>query len=297
MKVLLLGKNGQVGWELNRVLPPLGEVIALGREGADLSNPESLRKVVRNIHPDVIINAAAYTAVDKAEKEEDLAAAINGVAPGVLAEETKNIDALLVHYSTDYVFDGKKETPYVETDEPNPINVYGRTKFAGERAIQSSGCDYIIFRASWVYSNRGNNFFLTMLKLAKERDELSVVSDQVGSPTSARLIAEATLHCLRQVIREKQDGVFSSGLYHLAASGYTSWNGFAKEIIDSEGKRMNLGLTSEDVKEIATSDYPTTATRPLNSRLDLTKLKSVFGVEIPTWRQALSQTLKDFSEQ
>jgi len=296
MKILLFGKNGQVGWELNRSLQPLGEVIALGREQADFSDPETLRNIIREIKPDIIVNAVAYTAVDKAEEEEELAAVINGVAPGVLAEEALKINALLVHYSTDYVFDGAKGSPYLETDEPCPINAYGRTKLAGEQAVQLSGCDYLIFRTSWVYASRGHNFLITILKLASEKEELSIVSDQIGSPTSASLIAETTLHCVKQAIVEKQEGVFSSGLYHLAASEYTSWSDFAKAIVDSEGRKRSLKLTSDAIKEIPTSDYPTPAKRPLNSRLNLKKLKSVFGIDMPSWRQALSLTLKDFSE-
>ena len=295
--ILLFGKNGQVGWELNRSLLPLGEVVALGHDEADFSRPESLRKIIQAMKPDVIVNAVAYTAVDKAEVEEELALVINSESPKVLAEEALKANILLVHYSTDYVFDGKKKSPYVEIDEPCPINAYGRTKLAGEQAIQSSGCDYLIFRTSWVYASRGRNFLMTILRLAGEREELSVVSDQVGSPTSARLIAETTFHCVEQALKEKRDGVFSSGLYHLAASEHTSWNGFAKEIVDSESRKMNLRLTSKDVKEIATSDYPTPAARPLNSRLALKKLKSVFGVDMPTWKRALSMALKNYSEQ
>ena len=186
MKILLFGKNGQVGWELNRSLQPLGEVIALTRENADFSNPESLRNIVREINPDVIVNAVAYTAVDKAEEEEELAATINGVAPGILAEEALKTNALLVNYSTDYVFDGVKDSPYIETDKPNPVSAYGRTKLSGEVSIQSSRCDYLIFRTSWVYASRGQNFLLAMLKLASEREELNIVSDQIGAPTTAK---------------------------------------------------------------------------------------------------------------
>ena len=226
MKILLFGKNGQVGWELNRSLQPLGEVVALSREEADFSNPESLRKIVSEISPDVIVNAVAYTAVDKAEEEEELAAIINGVAPGILAEEALKINALLIHYSTDYVFDGAKDSPYIETDKPNPINAYGRTKLAGEVVIQSSDCDYLIFRTSWVYASRGHNFLLTMLKLASEREELSIVADQMGAPTTAKLIADTTALSIRQAMGEKQSGNFSSDLYHLATSGSTSWHGF-----------------------------------------------------------------------
>ena len=206
MKILLFGKNGQVGWELNRSLQPLGEIVVLDIEDVDFSEPESLRQIVQDVNPNVIVNAVAYTAVDKAEEEEELALNINGVAPGVLAEEALKLNALLVHYSTDYVFDGTKSTPYVETDSPNPINAYGRTKLAGEIAVQSSGCDYLILRTSWVYASRAHNFMLTMLKLAQEREELSIVSDQIGAPTSARLIADITILCLQQEIKEKREG-------------------------------------------------------------------------------------------
>jgi len=287
MKILLFGKNGQVGWELHRSLQPLGEVIALGRKEADFSNPESLRDIVRKIEPDVIVNAAAYTAVDKAEEEEELAAAINETAPAVLAEEALKINALLVHYSTDYVFDGSKNEPYGETDTPNPINVYGRTKLAGELAIQSSGCDYLIFRTSWVYASRGHNFLLTMLKLIQEREKLSIVADQIGAPTSARLIADTTVLCVQQALKEKLVGVFSSDIYHLTNSGCTSWYGFTKEILNIVNNNMQMQLTLKDIKEIPTSSYPTPARRPMNSQLTLTKLESIFMIKMPDWRDAL----------
>ena len=295
MKILLFGKNGQVGWELNRSLQPLGEVIALGRDEADFSSPETLRDVVRKISPDVIVNAVAYTAVDKAE-EDDLAAVINGVVPGLLAEEAQRINALLVHYSTDYVFDGTKKEPYVETDRPNPVNAYGRSKLAGEQAVQSSGCDYLIFRTSWVYTTRGHNFLLTILKLAKERDELSIVADQIGSPTSARLIADTTSHCVHQAITEKQAGVFVSDLYHLTASASTSWHGFAKEIVHAVNKKFDLKLKAKDIKAIPTTDYRTPAQRPMNSQLSLVKLEQEFNVKMPNWHQALSLCLEEILE-
>lgn len=293
MKILLFGKNGQVGWELNRSLQALGEVIALGRDDADFANPESLREIVREMSPDVIVNAVAYTAVDKAEEEEALATTINADAPRVLAEEAKKINALIVHYSTDYVFDGSKDGAYVETDQPNPINAYGRTKLAGERAIQAAGCDYLIFRTSWVYAARGHNFLLTMLKLAQEREELSIVADQVGSPTSARLIAETTVICFQQAIKGKLVGVFSSGLYHVTTSGSTSWFGFTKEIIRLANNGLNLPLMIKDIKAIPTSDYPSPAARPINSLLSLTKLESVFNVEMPDWATILHLTIDD----
>ena len=288
MKILLFGKNGQVGWELNRSLQPLGEVVAPGREDVDFSDPESLRQILQDISPDVIVNAVAYTAVDKAEEEEGLAEKVNSIAPGVLAEEVLKLNALLVHYSTDYVFDGAKEEPYIETDKPNPINAYGRTKFAGEQAVRSSGCDYLIFRTSWVYASRGHNFLLTMLKLAQEREELSIVNDQIGSPTSARLIADTTLLCVQQAIKEKLVGIFSSDLYHLTTSGNTSWLGFTKEIVDLASNSLNLQLTIKELKAIPTSDYPTPAIRPMNSQLALTKLESIFTIKMPDWKKSLS---------
>ena len=293
MKILLFGKNGQVGWELNRSLQPLGEVVALGREDADFSEPESLRQIVQDVSPDVIVNAVAYTAVDKAEEEEELATKINAEAAGVLAEEALKLGALLVHYSTDYVFDGTKTGPYAETDGPNPVNAYGRTKLAGELSIQSSGCDYLIFRTSWVYASRGHNFLLTMLKLAQEREELSIVDDQIGSPTSARLIADVTILCVQQASKEKFDGIFSSDLFHLTTSGHTSWHGFTKEIVKRVSDSLNLHLTIKDIKAIPTSDYPTPAIRPMNSRLALTKLESAFIIKMPDWQNELELCIED----
>lgn len=293
MKILLFGKNGQVGWELHRSLQPLGEIIAFGREEADFSNPESLRNTVNDIRPDIIVNAVAYTAVDKAEDEEELALRINGRAPGILAEEAYRINALLVHYSTDYVFDGAKQGSYIETDEPNPNNAYGRTKLAGEQAIQTSGCDYLIFRTSWVYASRGHNFLLTILKLAKEREELSIVADQIGSPTSARLIAETTILCIQQAVKQKQAGAFSSDLYHLTASNATSWHDFAAEIVHAATISLKVQFKVKDIKEIKTSDYPTPAKRPKNSRLELKKLESVFDIRMPPWEKTLGLCLEE----
>jgi len=293
MKILIFGKNGQVGWELNRSLQPLGEVVALGRENADFSEPESLRQIVQDINPDIIVNAVAYTAVDKAEEEEKLAIKINGVAPGVLAEEAKKLNALLVHYSTDYVFDGTKESPYNETDTATPINAYGRTKLAGEQEIQSSDCDYLIFRTSWVYASRGHNFLLTMLRLAQEREELSIVADQIGSPTSARLIADTTVLCVQQATKEKLAGAFSSDLYHLTSSGFTSWHGFTEEIVNLATNSLNLQITIKELKAIPTSDYPTPATRPMNSQLALTKLENIFTVKMPDWKKSLQLCMKE----
>ena len=288
MKILLFGKNGQLGWELNRSLQPLGEIVVLDIEEVDFSEPESLRQIVQDESPDVICNAVAYTAVDKAEEDEALALKINGVAPGVLAEEALKLGALLIHYSTDYVFDGTKASPYVETDVPAPVNAYGRTKLAGELAVQSSGCDYLILRTSWVYASRANNFLLTMLKLVQEREELSIVADQIGAPTTARLIADTTILCVQQVMKERLAGVFSSDLYHLTASGHTSWHGFTKEIVSIASQNVKLQLTIKELKAIPTSDYPTPAARPMNSQLELTKLESIFTLKMPDWKESLS---------
>lgn len=293
MKILLLGKNGQVGWELNRSLQPLGEIVALDYDEIDFSKPESLREVIQELSPDVICNAVAYTAVDKAEEEEELALKINAIAPGVLAEEALKLGALLIHYSTDYVFDGTKKTPYKETDIPNPVNAYGRTKLAGEIAVQSSGCDYLILRTSWVYASRANNFMLTMLKLTQEREELSIVADQIGAPTSARLIADTTILCVQQAIKERHVGGFSSDLYHLAASGHTSWHGFTNEIVKIEREKMSLQLKIEKVKAIPTSEYPTPAKRPLNSQLSLKKLERAFCIKMASWESSLELCLDE----
>lgn len=288
MKILLFGKHGQLGWELNRSLQPFGEIVALDLGEVDFSEPESLRQIVQDIKPDVICNAVAYTAVDKAESEETLAMKINGEAPGVLAEEAMKLGALLVHYSTDYVFDGSKHSPYVETDIPNPVNAYGRTKLASELAVQSSGCDYLIFRTSWVYASRANNFLLTMLKLAQEREALSIVDDQIGSPTSARLIADTTIFCVQQAVREKRAGAFVSDLYHLTNAGHTSWYGFTEEIVKLASSQLDMPLSLKELKAIPTSDYPTPAVRPMNSQLALTKLESCFSIKMPDWKKSLS---------
>lgn len=293
MKILLFGKHGQLGWELNRSLQPFGEIVALDLGEVDFSEPESLRQVVQDIKPDVICNAVAYTAVDKAESEETLAMKINGEAPGVLAEEAMKLGALLVHYSTDYVFDGTKPTPYVETDTPNPVNAYGRTKLAGELAVQSSGCNYLIFRTSWVYASRANNFLLTMLKLAQEREALSIVDDQIGSPTSARLIADTTILCVQQAVREKRAGAFVSDLYHLTNAGHTSWYGFTEEIVKLASSQLDMALSLKELKAIPTSDYQTPAVRPMNSQLALTKLESCFSIKMPDWKKSLQLCMQE----
>jgi len=287
VKILLFGKVGQLGWELNRSLQPLGDIVALDIDEVDFSKPESLRQIVQDIRPNVICNAVAYTAVDKAEDDEGVAMKINGIAPGVIAEEASKLDALLIHYSTDYVFDGMKETPYVETDEPNPINAYGRTKLAGEIAVQSSGCDYIILRTSWVYASRASNFMLTMLGLAQNREELSIVSDQVGAPTSARLISDTTILCVQQAVDEIREGTFTSDLYHMTTSGHTSWYGFAEEIFNIAVNELGFKLVLKDVKSIYTAAYPTPAARPLSSQMALDKLENKFNIVMPDWKVAL----------
>lgn len=285
--MLLLGKNGQVGYELKQTLAPLGALTALGREELDLANKQALRKTIRELKPAVIINAAAYTAVDRAETEPELAIAVNSTAPGIIAEEAARINALLVHYSTDYVFDGSKAGPYSEKDQPNPISIYGKTKLAGEQAIIRAGCRYLILRTCWVYSLRGNNFLLTMLRLAAERDELGIVKDQVGAPTGSRLIAQVTTQLL------SKPGLSSSdlGLYHLAAAGETTWYGFAREIID---QAFNLGLLKKKpaLKALTTAEYPTPAARPANSRLSCSRLEKQLQINLPHWQDQLSAMLQ-----
>jgi dTDP-4-dehydrorhamnose reductase len=277
VRILLTGPTGQVGAALLDTLPGLGEVIAAGHARLDLASPDSIRKAVRDARPEVIVNAAAYTAVDKAESERDAAFAVNATAPGVLAEEAKMSGALLVHYSTDYVFDGTKPAPYVEEDTPNPINVYGASKLEGERVIAASGCRYLILRTSWVYGPRGKNFALTMLRLARERPELRVVDDQLGAPTSSLAIARATAQLLRPG---------AHGLYHLAAAGQTSWCGFARAILKRAG-------VATPVIAIRTEDYPTPAKRPRNSRLDCSRLRADLGVSLGSWEEQLVEVIFD----
>jgi len=287
-KILLLGKNGQVGWELQRTLAPLGNVMALDQEELDLVRVGDVRSIVQELKPDIIVNAAAYTAVDKAESEPDLAMAINGDAPGVLAEEAKKLGALLVHYSTDYVFDGTKDTPYTEEDVPNPLNVYGKTKLAGEQAIEAVDGNHLIFRTSWVYGTRGQNFFLTMLRLAREREEIRVVDDQIGAPTWCRMIAESTALILAQGINREEglNGYFEErkGIYHMTAGGQTSWYGFAerifKSIPDSDRKLKQL-------IPIVSREYPTAAIRPMSSILDNKNVEETYGIKICNWNRFL----------
>jgi dTDP-4-dehydrorhamnose reductase len=280
VKILLTGKNGQVGSELARALAPLGEVVAFDRSGLDLAVPDQIVAAVRSVRPDVLVNAAAYTAVDQAESEPDVAHAINAAAAGVLAEEARRAGALLVHYSTDYVFDGTKDAPYVEEDPPNPLNVYGRSKLAGEQAIRNVGGAYLILRTSWVYAPHGKNFFLTMKRLLREKKELRVVSDQIGAPTLAAVLAWATANLL------ERHGVAAlgerTGTYHATASGSTSWHGFATEIARLEGIEAR-----GRVVPISSDEYPTRARRPINSRLSGEKLLRQFGVALPSWETSL----------
>jgi dTDP-4-dehydrorhamnose reductase len=288
VKILLVGKNGQVGWELQRTLAPLGDVVAVDRQGMDLANPDSILSAIRAVRPDLIVNAAAYTAVDKAESEPELAMAINGIAPGIMAEEAKRIGAAMIHYSTDYVFDGGKTAPYKEDDEPNPRNVYGRTKLAGEQAIQAAGIPHLILRTSWVYGTRGRNFLLTILRLAGEREELKIVEDQTGAPTSSRMIAEATAQILAQCslsIAER------TGLYHLTAAGQTSWYGFAAAML--EYRAQATGVAGPRLMPIPTSAYPLPATRPQYSVMSNDKLNGTFGVAIPSWQDGLGLCMEE----
>ena len=285
--ILLIGKNGQVGWELRRTLAPLGQVLAVDYPEIDLTDAAAARRIVLENKPTVVINAAAYTAVDKAESEPRIAQQINGIAPGVLAEAAKQVDALMVHYSTDYVFDGTKKTPYVETDPPNPVSVYGQTKLEGDQVVRAAGCNHLIFRLCWVYGARGQNFLLTMQRLARERESLRVVADQFGSPTWSRLIAEATTQTLQHVLTVGDATAFK-GTYHLAAGGSASWHEFASRIVElmSEAERR-----CREVTAIATTDYPTPAKRPAYSVLDCGKLKKTYGIQLPDWKECLRLVL------
>jgi dTDP-4-dehydrorhamnose reductase len=292
-RILLTGKNGQVGWELQRTLATLGEVIALDRHGLDLADPDSIRRAVSEHKPNLIVNAAAYTAVDKAEEEHDLAMAINGTAPGILAEEAKRLGAVLIHYSTDYVFDGNKNGPYTEDDAPNPLNVYGRTNLTGERAIQAVGAPYLILRTSWVYGMRGKNFLLTILRLARERNEIKVVNDQIGEPTWSRIIAQSTAHVLTHVFCREKTLQDYSGIYHLAATGKTSWFEFAGAIL--EWAKMKPDYKYKVLHPIATSEYPTAAVRPMFSAMSNYRIAEKFSLNIPTWQYMLGLCMSEMS--
>lgn len=291
MNILLTGKNGQVGWELQRTLLPLGRVAAFGHRELDLADAAAVRRKLEALRPDVIVNAAAYTAVDKAESEPELAHAINAAAPALLAQEAAKCGALLIHYSTDYVYDGAKTSPYVEYDPTKPLGAYGRSKLAGEAGIRAAGCDHLIFRTSWVYASRGANFLRTILRLAAEREELRIVADQVGAPTWARLIAEATAHALRQAMQERRSGNFESGLFHLAAAGETSWHGFAGAILAGRS-----GLRVKAVTPIATAEYPLPAPRPANSRLNTDAFRARFGLALPGWQDCLQLCLEELPQ-
>ena len=286
--ILLIGRIGQVGWELRRTLAPLGRIIAVDFPDIDLTDGASIQKWVRETSPRVVVNAGAYTAVDKAESEAERCQLINGVAPGILAEEAKRANALMVHYSTDYIFDGTKRAPYVEDDAPNPLGAYGRSKLAGDRAIQEVGVPHLIFRLCWVYGARGQNFMLTIMRLAREREKLRVVDDQVGCPTWSRMIAETTALALKQVFNSAdRDSLI--GTYHLAATGQTSWRGFAQAIVDSmpaEGKKCAV------VQPITTAEYPLPAKRPAFSVLSCEKLHRSFSLRLPAWNESLKQVLE-----
>lgn len=295
MNILLLGKNGQVGWELQRALAPLGEVLALDRHSGDglcgdLSNLQGLAETIGLLKPDVIVNAAAYTAVDKAESEQDLARAINAQACDVLAQAAAGIGAWLVHYSTDYIFDGSGDRPRLETDAAAPLGVYGATKLEGERMIQRSGCKHLIFRTSWVYAARGNNFAKTMLRLARERDSLNVINDQFGAPTGADLIADVTAHAIRVAMQQPK----VSGVYHLVASGETSWYDYARLVLQfAVDNGVELKVKPDQVGAIPTSAYPTPAKRPHNSRLSTDKLEQTFALAMPAWQTGVIRMMTE----
>jgi dTDP-4-dehydrorhamnose reductase len=296
VKILLLGKNGQVGWELQRSLAPLGHVIALDRRGCldlsgNMADLDAIAATVRALKPDIIVNAAAYTAVDKAESEAVLAARINAEAPAVLARQAAAIGAWLIHYSTDYVFDGSGLTPWMEEAPTHPLSVYGRTKRDGEVAIAASGAHAVVLRTSWIYAARGQNFAKTILCLAQERDALNVVADQFGAPTGAELIADVTAHIIRQIFSCK-DASQLAGIYHLAAAGETSWHGYAQFVLQHATRQGHaLRVNPEKVGAIATGEYPVLATRPQNSRLNLAKLEKVFNLQMPPWQQGVQRML------
>lgn len=295
MKILLLGRSGQVGWELQRALAPLGELVALDFDSpaphcADFTRPDELARTVRELSPQLIVNAAAHTAVDKAETEPALAHAINAEAPAVLAREAAALGAWLVHYSTDYVFDGSGTVPWAEGAPTGPLGVYGRTKLAGEEAIRASGCAHLILRTSWVYAARGGNFARTMLRLAAERDDLSVIADQIGAPTGAELLADVTAHAVRTA---RADPALS-GTYHVAAAGETSWHGYARHVIEfARAAGRPIRVAPDRIAAIPTSAYPTPARRPLNSRLDTRKFERTFGLALPDWRLGVERMLRE----
>lgn len=293
MKILLLGKNGQVGHELQRTLLPLGRLTSLGREEANLADPSSLTETIRREAPNIIVNAAAYTAVDKAEADEYTANKVNADAVAVMAEYAATANALLVHYSTDYVFDGEKAGPYIESDATNPQSAYGRSKLAGEEAILRSGCQAFVFRTSWVFSAHGGNFVKTIIRLAKERDTLGIVADQIGAPTSAEFIADVTALAIAAYRRD----TISTGTYHLVASGEVSWHGLASHIVESlQDRSAGLKLKAADIRPITTDEYPLPAKRPKNSRLDTSKLSKALDIEIPHWAVYVDRVLAQLTK-
>lgn len=294
MKILLFGKSGQVGWELQRSLTPLGELIALDfdsrQQCGDFTRLDDMAQTVRAIAPDVIVNAAAYTAVDKAESEPELVRTINVLAPGILAREARKLGSWLIHYSTDYVFDGSGSKPWMETDPTGPLSVYGLTKLEGEEAIRASGCHHLIFRTSWVYAARGGNFARTMLRLAQERERLTVVDDQIGAPTGADLLADVTAHAIRMALQQAE----LSGLYHLVAGGETSWYGYACYVLHlARQAGIELKVAGDSVIPVPTSAFPLPARRPLNSRLDASKLQTTFDVRLPLWQIGVARMVEE----
>ena len=294
MKILLFGKGGQVGWELQRSLAPLGELIALDfdsrQQCGDFTRLDDMAQTVRASAPDVIVNAAAYTAVDKAESEPELVRTINALAPGILAREARKLGSWLIHYSTDYVFDGSGSKPWVETDPTGPLSVYGSTKLEGEGAIRASGCHHLIFRTSWVYAARGGNFARTMLRLAHERERLTVIDDQIGAPTGAELLADVTAHAIRTALQQPE----LSGLYHLVAGGETSWHGYACFVLNlARQAGIELKVAADNVIPVPTSAFPLPARRPLNSRLDTSKLQTAFGLHLPLWQAGVERMLEE----
>ena len=294
VKILLFGKGGQVGWELQRSLVPLGELVAVDFDSTDLcgdfTHPAGLAETVRQVKPTIIVNAAAHTAVDKAESEPELARTINATAPGIIAQEAQRLSAWMVHYSTDYVFDGSGEQAWTESDQPAPLSVYGQTKWEGEQLVAANCSKHLIFRTSWVYAARGGNFAKTMLRLAKERDRLNVIDDQIGAPTGADLLADITALALRQVQTQPE----LAGLYHLVASGHTSWHGYASLVIEQARQAgIPLKTLQNAIHKIATKAYPTPARRPINSRLDTSRLQTAFQVHLPAWQQGVTRMLTE----
>ena len=297
MRILLFGKNGQVGWELQRSLSSMGKLVALDVDDqelcGDFTHPDGVIQTIRTISPDVIVNAAAYTAVDKAESEPELARTINVLAPEILAQESQKLGAWLIHYSTDYVFEGNGIKPWKETDPTVPLNVYGSTKLEGEKAIFDSGCQHLIFRTSWVYSARGKNFAKTMIRLARKHDHLTVIDDQIGAPTGADLLADITIHSIRTALRQPQ----VSGLYHLAAKGEISWYGYARFVLDiARQAGIKLKVAPESILPVTTDEFSQPARRPRNSRLDTKKIESTFDLTLPLWQTGVARMLAEILE-